>query len=106
MPCSATKLPQFQPIQVHDLSCIGWQIAAPSLQSRQKGSRLAEQQTWWRRNMTSSAARSTLTKRIAATAAVLGLATVALAATPKPANAWWYHHGYCCGWGVGVVIPP
>lgn len=56
--------------------------------------------------MTSSAARSTLINRITATAAILGLATVALAATPKPANAWWYHHGYCCGWGVGVVIPP
>ena len=26
--------------------------------------------------------------------------------TPKPANAWWYHHGYCCGVGIGVVVPP
>ena len=56
--------------------------------------------------MTSSAARSALTRRITATAALFGLAAVGLAAAPKPANAWWYHHGYCCGWGVGVVIPP
>src|SRR5262249_43099268 len=52
----------------------------------------------------SSAARAPLTRRITATAALLGVAAVGLAATP--ANAWWYHHGYCCGWGVGVVIPP
>jgi hypothetical protein len=56
--------------------------------------------------MTSSVARSSLTKRITATAAVLGLATIAIAAAPKPANAWWYHHGYCCGVGIGVVVPP
>jgi len=55
--------------------------------------------------MTSSAARISF-KRITATAAILGLATIGLAATPKPANAWWYHHGYCCGVGIGVVIPP
>jgi hypothetical protein len=55
--------------------------------------------------MTSSVARSSL-RRITATAAILGLATIGLAATPKPANAWWYHHGYCCGVGIGVVIPP
>jgi hypothetical protein len=56
--------------------------------------------------MTSSAARSSLTRRISATTALLGLATIAIAATPKPANAWWYHHGYCCGVGIGVVVPP
>lgn len=56
--------------------------------------------------MTSSAARSSLTRRITATAALFGLATVAIAATPKPANAWWYNHGYCCGVGIGVVVPP
>lgn len=52
--------------------------------------------------MTTSAARSSLTKRLAATCAVLGLATIGVAAAPKPANAWWYHHG----WGVGVYVPP
>jgi len=52
--------------------------------------------------MTSSAARSTCTKRIAATCAVLGLAAVATAAAPRPANAWWHHYG----WGVGVYVPP
>jgi len=56
--------------------------------------------------MTSSAARSSLTRRISATTALLGLATITIAATPKPANAWWYHHGYCCGVGIGVVVPP
>ena len=43
-------------------------------------------------------------KRIAATCAVLGLATIGVAAVPAPANAWWYNHGWCCG--VGVVVPP
>ena len=56
--------------------------------------------------MTSSIARSSVTKRIAATCAVLGLAAVGVAAAPKPANAWWYHHGYGYGWGVGVFVPP
>jgi hypothetical protein len=56
--------------------------------------------------MTSSVARSSVTRRITATAALFGLATIAIAATPKPANAWWYHHGYCCGVGIGVVVPP
>jgi hypothetical protein len=52
--------------------------------------------------MTCSATRSSSTRRIAATCAVLGLATIGIAAAPKPANAWW--HGY--GWGVGVYVPP
>jgi hypothetical protein len=56
--------------------------------------------------MTSSAARTSLTRRIAATCAIVGLATIGFAASAKPANAWWYHHGYCCGWGVGVYVPP
>jgi hypothetical protein len=47
--------------------------------------------------MTSSAAR-----KIAATCAVLGLATVGIAATPKPAHAWWRPYP----WGVGVFVPP
>ena len=36
------------------------------------------------------------TRKIAATCAVLGLATIGIAAAPKPANAWWHHYGY--GW--------
>jgi hypothetical protein len=47
--------------------------------------------------MTSSAAR-----KIAATCAVLGLATVGLAATSQPANAWWRPYG----WGFGPFLPP
>ena len=47
--------------------------------------------------MTSSAAR-----KIAATCAVLGLATVGIAATPKAAHAWWRAYP----WGPGVFIPP
>jgi hypothetical protein len=56
--------------------------------------------------MTSSPARSSLTRCITATAAILGLATIGIAAAPTPANAWWYHHGYCCGVGIGIVVPP
>ncbi len=47
--------------------------------------------------MTSSAAR-----KITATAAILGLATVGVAAAPKPANAWWNAYG----WGGSVYAPP
>jgi hypothetical protein len=55
--------------------------------------------------MTSSTTLSSSTKRIAATCAVLGLATLGIAAAPKPAAAWWRHYGY--GWGgVGVYVPP
>jgi hypothetical protein len=55
--------------------------------------------------MTSSTTRISGTKRIAAIGAVLGLATVGIAAAPKPAAAWWNHYGY--GWGgVGVYGPP
>jgi hypothetical protein len=54
--------------------------------------------------MTSSAPRTTRSKRIAATCAVLSLATIGIASAPKPANAWWRHYGY--GWGVGVYVPP
>jgi hypothetical protein len=49
-------------------------------------------------SMTSSAR----TGRIAATCAVLGLATIGITAAPKPANAWWHHYG----WGVGFYVPP
>ena len=56
-----------------------------------------------------STSRTRFSRRLAATCAILGLATVGIAAAPKPANAWWYHHyGYCCGWGYvpPVVIAP
>ena len=47
------------------------------------------------------------TRKIAATCAVLGLATIGVASAPKPANAWWHHYGYRYGWGgVGVFLPP
>jgi hypothetical protein len=56
--------------------------------------------------MTSSTTRSPGTKRIAAIGAILGLATLGIAAAPKPAAAWW-HHGYGYGWGgIGVYVPP
>ena len=50
--------------------------------------------------MTSSAAR-----KITATWAILGLAAIGIAATPRPANAWWNHYG-CCWGGVGIYVPP
>jgi hypothetical protein len=53
--------------------------------------------------MTSSAETSPRSKRIAATCAILGLATIGIAAAPKPANAWWNGYGY--GWGYGYVPP-
>ncbi len=61
--------------------------------------------------MTSSTARSPRSKRIAATCAILGLATIGIAAAPQPANAWWrggygYGYGYGFGWGVGPFVPP
>ena len=43
------------------------------------------------------------TRKIAATCAVLGLATIGVTAAPKPANAWW--HGYGYGYGFGYVPP-
>jgi hypothetical protein len=41
-------------------------------------------------------------RKVAAICAVLGLATVGLTATTKPANAWWRSYP----WGVGVFVPP
>jgi hypothetical protein len=52
---------------------------------------------------------SSLTRKIAATCAIVGLATIGTAAAPKPANAWWNHYGYGYGWGccrVGIFVPP
>src|SRR5271165_5917863 len=52
---------------------------------------------------------TSLTRKIAATCAIVGLATIGTAATSKPANAWWNHSGYGYGWGccrVGIFVPP
>ncbi len=40
-------------------------------------------------------------KHVASIAAVLGLATIGVAAMPHAANAWWRG-----GYGVGIWIPP
>jgi hypothetical protein len=40
-------------------------------------------------------------KRLWGIGAVAGLAALGIAATPGSAHAWW-----CCGVGVGVVLPP
>ncbi len=37
---------------------------------------------------------------------MLGLAALGDAAAPQPANAWWAGGGYCCGVGIGLVLPP
>jgi hypothetical protein len=50
---------------------------------------------------------TSLTRKIAATCAIVGLATIGTAATSKPANAWWNHYGYgygCCR--AGIFVPP
>jgi hypothetical protein len=52
-----------------------------------------------------STSRTSYSKRIAATCAIVGLATVGIAAAPKPANAWWHGYGYGYGWG-GAFVPP
>lgn len=44
-------------------------------------------------------------KSFAAVAAVLGLAAIGVAAVPGKAEAWW-RGGWCCGVGIGVVVPP
>ena len=46
-----------------------------------------------------------LSKRLCAGLAVAGLAAIGVAAAPTPAEAWW-RGGWCCGFGVGFVLPP
>lgn len=46
-----------------------------------------------------------VSKRLGAVAAVLGLAALGTLAAPHPAEAWW-RGGWCCGIGIGVVLPP
>ena len=45
------------------------------------------------------------TRKIAATCALLGLATVAITAAPKQANAY-YPYGYGYGYGYAYAPPP
>ena len=45
---------------------------------------------------------SSVTSKFAATCAVLGLATVGITATARPANAWWSPYWY----GPPVVVAP
>jgi hypothetical protein len=44
-------------------------------------------------------------KRFGAMAAVLGLVAIGVAAMPGKAEAYW-RGGWCCGVGIGVVVPP
>jgi hypothetical protein len=44
-------------------------------------------------------------KRFGAIAAVLGLVAIGVTAMPGEADAWW-RGGWCCGVGIGVVVPP
>ena len=44
-------------------------------------------------------------RRIMAGCAVVGLATIGVAAAPQPAHAWWRGgYGWCCS--VGIALPP
>jgi hypothetical protein len=44
-------------------------------------------------------------RRLAAGVALAGLVAIGVAAKPTPAEAWW-RGGWCCGVGIGVVLPP
>jgi hypothetical protein len=44
-------------------------------------------------------------KRFGGIAAVLGLVAIGVTAMPGKADAWW-RGGWCCGVGIGVVVPP
>jgi hypothetical protein len=44
-------------------------------------------------------------KRFGAMAAVLGLVAIGVSAMPGKADAYW-RGGWCCGVGIGVVLPP
>jgi hypothetical protein len=57
--------------------------------------------------MAASTASGARTGRIAAMCAVLGLATVGIAAAPRAANAWWsYGWGAAGGYAPPVVVAP
>jgi hypothetical protein len=52
-------------------------------------------------------------KRLASLAGLAALSVVVLTAMPGTAKAWWaagggwgWHGGWCCGVGIGVVVPP
>lgn len=44
-------------------------------------------------------------KRFVTAAAMLGLVAIGATAAPQKAEAWW-RGGWCCGVGIGVVVPP
>jgi hypothetical protein len=45
-------------------------------------------------------------RRLMAGCAMLGMAAIGVTAAPGSAHAWWRGGGWCCGVGVGVVLPP
>jgi len=45
------------------------------------------------------------TKWFGALAAAIGLVAIGVTAMPGKAEAWW-RGGWCCGLGIGVVVPP
>jgi hypothetical protein len=44
-------------------------------------------------------------RKLGIVAATAALAVVGIAALPTKAEAWW-RGGWCCGVGIGVVVPP
>lgn len=44
-------------------------------------------------------------KRLAVGPALAGLVAIGVTAKPAPAEAWW-RGGWCCGVGIGIVLPP
>lgn len=44
-------------------------------------------------------------KRFGAALALVGLVAIGTTAAPGKAEAWW-RGGWCCGVGIGVVVPP
>ena len=44
-------------------------------------------------------------KRLMAGVALAGLVAIGVTAKSAPAEAWW-RGGWCCGVGIGVVVPP
>lgn len=46
-----------------------------------------------------------MSKRLCAGLALAGLVAIGVIAKPAPAEAWW-RGGWCCGVGIGIVVPP
>jgi hypothetical protein len=47
-----------------------------------------------------------LARRLAGVAGLLALAAIGVAALPDRAEAAWWHGGWCCSVGLGVLLPP